>query len=162
MWSVFLTPIHRQPLVWWVHAAIECIANAGQAPLLVFRVDGLNYSGMNSTQIQSSSASLTVIHVLAELLERLEHSAVPVGAEQYRSVVNRLASVLKQAQPGRELSALLDTHPAAAEMYENTVYQHAGLCRSPLDPALAAERQARQAIERAMRQPNQGKTHGQS
>ena len=162
MWSVFLTPIHRQPLVWWVHAAIECTANAGQASLLVFRVDGLNYSGMNSTQIQSSSASLTVIHVLAELLERLEHSAVPVGAEQYRSVVNRLASVLKQAQPGRELSALLDTHPAAAEMYENTVYQHAGLCRSPLDPALAAERQARQAIERAMRQPNQGKTHGQS
>ena len=130
--------------------------------MLVFRVDGLNYTGMNSTQIPSSSASLTVIHVLAELLERLEHSTVPVGAEQYRSVVSRLASVLKQAQPGRELGALLGTHPAAAEMYENINYQHAGLCRSPLDPALAAERQARQAIDRAMRQPNQGNTHGQS
>lgn len=117
---------------------------------------------MNTTRNPSSSASLTVTHVLADLLERLEHSAVPVGAEQYRSVVSRLASALKEAEPGRELGALLDTHPAAAEMYENTHYQQAGLCRSPLDPALAAERQARQAIERAMRQPNQGNTHGQS
>ena len=117
---------------------------------------------MYITQTSSLPAHLTVTHVLAELLERLEHSTVPVGAEQYRSVVTRLASVLKQAEPGRELSALLTTHPAAAEMYENSVYQHAGLCRSPLDPALAAERQARQAIERAMRQPNQGNTHGQS
>jgi hypothetical protein len=117
---------------------------------------------MNTTQNPSSSASLTVTHVLANLLERLEHSAVPVGAEQYRSVVNRLADALGEAEPGPELGALLDSHPAAAEMYENTHYQHAGLCRSPLDPALAAERQARQAIERAMRQPNQGTTHGQS
>ena len=117
---------------------------------------------MNTTQTSSLPAHLTVTHVLAELLERLEHSTVPVDAEQYRAVVSRLASVLKQAEPGRELSALLATHPAAAEMYENSMYQHAGLCRSPLDPALAAERQARQAIERAMRQPNQGNTHGQS
>ena len=117
---------------------------------------------MNTTQTPSSSASLTVTHVLAELLERLEHSSVPVGAEQYRSVVCRLVRVLAEAEPGRELSALLDTHPAAAEMYENVFYQHAGLCRSPLDPALSAERQARQAIERAMRQPNLGNAHGQS
>lgn len=117
---------------------------------------------MNTTQTPSFSGDLTVTHVLAELLERLEHSAVPVAPEQYRSVVSRLASALKEAEPGRELGALLDTHPAAAEMYENACYQHAGLCRSPLDPALAAERQARQAIERAMRQPNQGNTHGQS
>lgn len=117
---------------------------------------------MNTTQRSSLPANLTVTHVLAELLERLEHSAVPVGAEQYRSVVSRLAGALKEAEPGPELGALLDAHPAAAEMYENTFYQHAGLCRSPLDPALAAERQARQAIERAMRQPNQGNTHGQS
>lgn len=117
---------------------------------------------MNTTQTSSLPANLTVTHVLAELLERLEHSAVPVGADQYRSVVSRLASALGEAEPGRELGALLDTHPAAAEMYENVYYQHAGLCRSPLDPALAAERQARQAIERAMRPTNQGNTDGQS
>ncbi len=117
---------------------------------------------MNTTQTPSSSADLTVTHVLAELLERLEHSPVPVGAGQYRSVAARLAQALNDAKPGTELGALLDTHPAAAELYENSNYQHAGLCRSPLDSALAAEQQARQAIERARRQPNQGNTDGQS
>ena len=118
---------------------------------------------MNTTQTPfPNSANLTVTHVLAELLERLDHSTVPVGAGQYLSVAAHLVQALAGAEPGRELGALLDTHPAAAEMYENMNYQHAGLCRSPLDPALAAERQARQAIERAMRQPNQGNTHGQS
>ena len=117
---------------------------------------------MNTTQTPSFSADLTVTHVLAELLERLEHSAVLVGPEQYRSVVTHLVEAFDSVRPGVELGALLDTHPAAAELYENVYYQHAGLCRSPLDPALAAERQARQAIERAMRQPNQGNTHGQS
>ena len=118
---------------------------------------------MKTTQTPfPNSANLTVTHVLAELLERLDHSPVPVGAGQYLSVATHLAQALAGAEPGRELGDLLDTHPAAAEMYENINYQHAGLCRSPLDPALAAERQARQAIARAMRQPNKGNTHGQS
>ncbi len=117
---------------------------------------------MTTTQNPSSGTSLTVTHVLAELLERLERSAEPVGPEQYRSVVSHLVHAFADMPPGVALGALLDTHPAAAELYENMNYQYAGLCRSPLDPALAAERQARQAIERAMRQPNQGNTHGQS
>ncbi|MFZ2294463.1 MAG: hypothetical protein WAW46_05435 [Polaromonas sp.] len=109
---------------------------------------------MNTTKTFPSSASLTVTHVLAELLERLEHSAVPVGAEQYRSVVLHLVNELNDVESDTALHALLDTHPAAAELYENVNYQHAGLCRSPLDWALSAEQQARQAIERAMRQPS--------
>jgi hypothetical protein len=117
---------------------------------------------MDTTQTPSSGTSLTVTHVLAELLERLEHSAEPVGPEQYRSVATHLIQAFGDVKPGNELGVLLDTHPAAAELYENINYQHAGLCRSPLDPALAAERQARQAIERAMRQPNKGNTDGQS
>jgi len=44
---------------------------------------------------------------------------------------------------------VLAEFPAAAQLYENQHYQHAGLCRSPLDPALAAEMQARQWIEQA-------------
>ena len=104
---------------------------------------------MNATRLQLSQTDLTVTHVLAELLERLEHSAVPVGAEQYRSVATHLIDALAQVTPGRALAALLDTHPAAAEVYENLNYQHAGLCRSALEPALQAEQQARQAIERA-------------
>jgi hypothetical protein len=98
---------------------------------------------------------LTVTHVLAELLERLERSAGPVGAEQYLSVVQHLVNELGDVEPGLALATLLDTHPAAAELYENVNYQHAGLCRSALDASLDAERQARQAIHLAMsRAPN--------
>lgn len=118
---------------------------------------------MNATQPLPSPTDLTVTHVLAELLERLEHSAEPVGPEQYRSVAAHLVDALGHVAPGGELGALLDTHPAAAELYENVNYQYAGLCRSPLDRSLDAEQQARQAIARAMRQPpNQGSPHGQS
>lgn len=105
---------------------------------------------MNTTKPLTSHSNLTVTHVLAELLERLEHSAVPVGAEQYRTVVQHLASELKEIQPGKALGALLDTHPAASELYENVNYQHAGLCRSTLETSLDAERQAREAINKAM------------
>lgn len=112
---------------------------------------------MNNAKAFPNTASLTVTHVLAELLERLEHSAQPVGAEQYRSVVLHLVNELHEVESNTELHALLDTHPAAAEVYENVNYQYAGLCRSPLDPALAAEQQASQAIARAMRQPQEGK-----
>ncbi|MFI5446107.1 hypothetical protein [Polaromonas sp. UC242_47] len=118
---------------------------------------------MTTTQTPSSSASLTVTHVLAELLERLEHSAEPVGPEQYLSVVNHLVHAFEDVAPGLALGALLDTHPAAAELYENINYQYAGLCRSPLESSLSAEQQARQAIERAMRPPtNKGNPNGQS
>jgi hypothetical protein len=108
---------------------------------------------MNNAKAFPNTASLTVTHVLAELLERLEHSAQPVGAEQYRSVVLHLVNELQEVESNTELHALLDTHPAAAEVYENVNYQYAGLCRSPLDPGLEAERQARQAIARAMQRP---------
>ncbi len=111
---------------------------------------------MNTTNTHSLTASLTVTHVLAELLERLEHSAIPVGPEQYRSVALHLVNELNAVESDPALHALLDSHPAAAELYENVNYQYAGLCRSPLDFALGAEQQARQAIERAMRQPRQG------
>ncbi|MBA3592870.1 MAG: hypothetical protein H0W47_03600 [Polaromonas sp.] len=117
---------------------------------------------MTTTPTSSPSASLTVTHVLAELLERLEHSQEPVGPEQYLSVVNHLAEAFGSAPQGTELGALLDTHPAAAELYENMHYQYAGLCRSPLETSLSAEQQARQVIGRAMRSSNKGTPYGQS
>ncbi|HRH88162.1 MAG TPA: hypothetical protein PLO41_15035 [Rubrivivax sp.] len=106
---------------------------------------------MDTTRPVSSKARLAVAHLLAQLLERLDRSAVPVGAAQYRSVVQHLSEEFEalQSQPG--LSALLDAFASAAELYENLNYRHAGLCRSPLELSLAAEQQARQAIERAMR-----------
>jgi hypothetical protein len=105
---------------------------------------------MNATKPQPSKTSLTVTHVLAELLERLEHSAEPVGAEQYRSVVLHLINEFDDVEQGTALRAILDTHPAAAELYENVNYQYAGLCRSALDASLASEKQATEAIARAM------------
>jgi hypothetical protein len=125
---------------------------------------------MNATQPHSRKTDLTVTHVLAELLERLEHSKVPVGAEQYRSVVQHLVSELGEVEPGTALGALLDSHPAAAELYENVNYQFAGLCRSALEASLASERQAKEVLDRAMRRamnrPNtpfkEDPTHGKS
>jgi hypothetical protein len=59
-------------------------------------------------------ASLTVVAALAQLLQRLELSSVPVSPEQYRSVVQRLTDALREAPPGEALDALLAALPAAA------------------------------------------------
>ncbi len=118
---------------------------------------------MNMIRNPSPKTDLAVTHVLAQLLERLEHSAVPVGAEQYRSVVEHLVHEFEDVEHGAELGQLLDAYPAASEVYVNMNYQHAGLCRSALDVSLAAEGEARKAIARAMRgdEPNKDKMHGQ-
>jgi hypothetical protein len=116
---------------------------------------------MNSTHSISSGGDLTVTFLLAQLLERLERSTDRVGAEQYRSVVLHLVEEFNDAPSDSAFSALLDAYPSAAELYENLNYRHAGLCRSPLEPALKAELQARQVIDRAMRRTNEDPTHGQ-
>lgn len=115
---------------------------------------------MNTSPSAAARANLAVTYLLAQLLERLERSTVPVGAEQYRSVVRHLIDEFNEAQPGDDLNRLLDAYPGAAELYENLRYRHAGLCRSPLDASLAAELRAREAIEHAMR-GDTGPAHGQ-
>lgn len=105
---------------------------------------------MNATP----NISLDVTERLAQLLERLDHSAVPVGADQYRSVVMHLVHEFADLAPNVALGPLLDSYPAAAEVYENLQYPHAGLCRSGLDAAMAAELRAKEAIARAMATPN--------
>ena len=115
---------------------------------------------MNASKTSPSRSSLTTVHVLAALLERLENSKVPVGAEQYRSVVLHLVDEFNDVSD-QGLGALLDAHPAAAQVYENVNYAYAGLCRSPLESSLSAEALARTAIERAMRPPTEGITNGQ-
>jgi len=114
---------------------------------------------MNATNTPAPKTDLAVTRVLAQLLERLEHSAVPVGAEQYRSVVMHLVDEFRDVEPGTGLGQLLDAYPAAAEVYENLNYQHAGLCRSGLDASLAAEISAREAIARVMRRPDSPDTN---
>ncbi len=100
--------------------------------------------------------------LLAQLMERLEHSPAPVDAGQYRAVAERLTALLVAQPPGLALTALLDTHPASAELYENHHYQHAGLCRSPLEPALAADIGARAAIVRAQQHRKENSIHGKN
>lgn len=108
------------------------------------------------------SPSPADVRLLAQLTERLERSPAPVDPGQYRAVVERLAQMLVAATPGLALTALLDTHPAAAEVYENLHYQHAGLCRSPLEPALAAEIGARAAIARAQQHRKESSINGKN
>jgi hypothetical protein len=106
---------------------------------------------MNATPVTAKGSDLTVTRTLAALLERLDNSEIPVGADQYRSVVMHLVNDLASAVPDDGLKALLDSSPATAQVYENLNYQHAGLCRSALDASLAAELQAKDVIRRAQR-----------
>ena len=107
---------------------------------------------MNTTHASPPRADLTSTRVLAALLERLDQSTIVVDALQYQSVVRRLSDALAQSDSGAELDTVLAEFPAAAQLYENLHYAHAGLCRSPLDPALAAEMQARQWLDQARHQ----------
>lgn len=100
----------------------------------------------------NNSATLNKnLAVLAGVLERLECSTEAVDAQQYRSVVHHLASELAVAPHDAGFQAVLQACPSAAELYENLNYQHAGLCRSSLDVATAAEAVAREVIDRARR-----------
>lgn len=103
------------------------------------------------TTTTGSAARFAVAVLLAQLLERLDRSAAPVGAEQYRSVVRHLAEEFEELQSEPGLTRLLDAFPSAAELYENLNYRHAGLCRSPLELSLASEQQALALIRRARR-----------
>ena len=104
---------------------------------------------MNAIKTVTVPEHLIVVLTLAQLLERLDHSPITVDAAQYRLVATRLSDALAQAQPSDALRALLNAHPASAELYENLHYAHAGLVRSPLERSLSTEAAARDAIRSA-------------
>lgn len=106
---------------------------------------------MNVRSPEQAPARPSVVLTLAHLLERLERSPDPVDPDQYRSVVVHLVQEFESVKPGEMLEAVLDSYPAAAELYENLQYQHAGLCRSVLEFSAGAELQARDAIDKARR-----------
>lgn len=131
-------------------------------PALAFDAVRPQIPSMTATHTPASKTNLDITETLAQLLERLEHSAVPVGADQYRSVVMHLVHEFSDVEQGIALSQLLDAYPAAAQVYENLNYQHAGLCRSALDASLGAELRAKEAIARAMQRPKPDHAHVQS
>jgi hypothetical protein len=108
---------------------------------------------MNTTPPATIHRNLVV---LARALDRLERSARPVDAGQFRAVAGRLTAELEAVPFDAALDAILKMFPAVAEMYENLNYRHAGLCRCALEPALAAELAARAAIDTARRRAVEG------
>ena len=97
---------------------------------------------MNATQPNTRKTDLTVIHVLAQLLERMERSAMPVGAEQYRLVVVR-----------RLVSELGDVGPETALHASGASKQQA---KEVLDRAM------RRAMDRSNTPKKEDSTHGKS
>lgn len=91
----------------------------------------------------------SLILPLARLLQKLESSPLAADPDQYRSVVGRLSDLLGQGTMDAMLDEILRAYPAAAELYENLHYAHAGLCRSPLEAAVEAEARARKLIAAA-------------
>ncbi len=86
---------------------------------------------------------------LAALLQRVDAQPQGIGAAQYRQLVLQLGQLLDDLPPGENLQHLLGSFPAAAMVYENRQYGHAGLCRSPLEDSLTSEQAARAAIDKA-------------
>ncbi|MCX7202623.1 MAG: hypothetical protein NTV17_10225 [Burkholderiales bacterium] len=107
----------------------------------------------SSTRIEVP-ARLTVLVTLARLLEQLERTPGAIHPEQYRSVVSHLVRELESVEHDETLRKLLDVFPAASQLYENLNYESAGLCRSPLDASLNAERAARSVLDRARHLPS--------
>ena len=106
---------------------------------------------MSKTPSSTLPSRLHSLAVTAALLERLEHRPLTASADQYRKVARQTRDLLAAAEPDLYLDALLDHFPAAAEIYENLRYEHAGLCRSPFDAALHAEMQAMSVLAKAGR-----------
>jgi hypothetical protein len=82
---------------------------------------------------------------LAHLLQRLEVSH-QVDAGQYRAVVQRLTALLQADWPVGAVETVLQAFPAAAEVYENLVYDQAGLALHPLELSVDSELAARACI----------------
>ena len=106
---------------------------------------------MNAPRTESLRTRLENLIALARLLERVETSAVAIGADQYRALVSQVKAALAVALPEQAVNAILDAHPATAELYENMHYESSGLSRSPLERSVATEMLASEWIHRAAR-----------
>jgi hypothetical protein len=103
---------------------------------------------LHHSEAAPSAGAFRTAVTLAELLQRVEAATTSIGPGQYRHLVLHLGQLLDSLPPGEPLQRLLATFPAAATVYENLHYGHAGLCRAPLEQSLNSELAARQLIER--------------
>ena len=102
-----------------------------------------------TAQPQQMPSRLASLATMAALLERLEQQPSSASPEQYRQVAQQVAALLSEAEPDLYLNALLAAAPATEQIYENLRYEHAGLCREPLEQALNAELAASKVIAKA-------------
>jgi hypothetical protein len=98
-------------------------------------------------------AELLSLVRLAQLLQALEGQGHAADPHQYQLLVQKLAAELREQQGHEMLAGLLDHFPAAAEVYENLQYGHAGLVRAPLETSLASELAARDLLGRMKKKP---------
>lgn len=103
---------------------------------------------MSAPQVQTPRSSANTALALAHLLERIDRSGDPVDAAQYQIVVSRLKKALSATLPDAALTAVLNTFPSTAELYENMHYEVSGLSRSSLDSAVSAEVQAAKLLSK--------------
>ncbi|HWH82208.1 MAG TPA: hypothetical protein VNU71_08220 [Burkholderiaceae bacterium] len=106
---------------------------------------------MSAAQLETLKNRLETVIALARLLERVERQPTGVSPDQYRRLVQQLGVAMAQELPGETLQAVLGSHPAAAEVYENQHYAQSGLSRSSLERSVESEKLARQVIRRAAR-----------
>lgn len=101
----------------------------------------------NVVQLTVPSELLSLAR-LAHLLQSLEGLGRAADPHQYQLLVQKLTAELGEQQGHEALPGLLDHFPAAAEVYENLQYAHAGLCRAPLELSLGSELAARELLSR--------------
>lgn len=104
---------------------------------------------MVSAELKNRIATLIA---MTNLLERVDVRPALVGAEQYRSLVRLVCSLLEQELPDDVLRTVLRASPVVASLYENLHYGRSGLSQSPLDQAVSSELDMRRVLER-MRTP---------
>ena len=89
---------------------------------------------------------------LAQVLDLADAGRVQLPPQAYRDVSRQLSSALQRhSLPPEAFDAFLKAHPSAAALYENLHFHVAGLARSPLDAAVAAEQQTRSLLARVAR-----------
>lgn len=91
---------------------------------------------------------------LVHRLDRIEQGGAPVCAHDYQVLVRNVMRALAQELPGATLRAVLNTHPAAAQIHENMHYATAGLSRAPYARGLVSQMVAAGCLARlAMQAP---------
>jgi len=92
-------------------------------------------------------AELQPIAALAKILQEVEAGGYAGHAEQYQHVASQLSQLLADVEPDEILYSIFNAYPAAAELYENVRYAHAGLCLHDIDAAIKAETAAAELLK---------------